>query len=156
MNNDDKLRRVKHLMYKHFYICGFVKYMKSVKAGVPYKTDQEIDEELQMHKSHLESCIKHYATKDLLTRVKENIEIYTLSKELKIDMYALWFEISKTRKQYKDAYNAKPLQEGRDNKDVLVGSGGGGRNRIRFPKKARKTAWKRFYKLFPMLNPDNK
>lgn len=43
--------------------------------------------------------------------------------------------------------------ETRDNKDKRVGSGGSGSSRIRFPKKKRKTAWKRFYRLFPNLNP---
>jgi hypothetical protein len=45
----------------------------------------------------------------------------------------------------------KPPGESRDNKDVLVGSSGDNRNKIRYPKKCRKTAWKRFYKLFPHL-----
>lgn len=45
----------------------------------------------------------------------------------------------------------------KDNKTYLnYGSGDGNRNKIRFPKKCRKTAWKRFYKLFPHLNPENK
>jgi hypothetical protein len=45
----------------------------------------------------------------------------------------------------------KPVKESRDNKDVLVGSSGDNCNKIRYPKKVRKTAWKRFYKLFPHL-----
>ena len=49
---------------------------------------------------------------------------------------------------YKRNWNVK---EGRDNKDVRVGSGGENKNSIRYPKKCRKTAWKRFYKLFPHL-----
>lgn len=49
---------------------------------------------------------------------------------------------------YKSNHNVK---EGRDNKDVLVGGGGDNKNKIRYPKKCRKTAWKRFYKLFPHL-----
>lgn len=48
-------------------------------------------------------------------------------------------------------YHKRPIKEGRDNKDVLVGSGGDNQNKIRYPKKCRKTAWKRFYKLFPQL-----
>lgn len=45
-------------------------------------------------------------------------------------------------------------RERRDNKDRPVGSGGDNRNKIRYPKKVRKTAWKRFYKIFPSLAPN--
>jgi hypothetical protein len=41
-----------------------------------------------------------------------------------------------------------PKKSERDNKDVKVGSGWDNINKIRYPKKCRKTAWKRFYKLF--------
>lgn len=51
--------------------------------------------------------------------------------------------------------NRKPTQIRKDNKTVRVGSGGSNRNKIRRPRKVRKTAWKRFYKLFPNENPDN-
>lgn len=41
-----------------------------------------------------------------------------------------------------------------DNKTYINnGSGGSNANKIRYPKKCRKTAWKRFYKLFPHLKP---
>jgi len=54
-------------------------------------------------------------------------------------------------------YTLKPVQEGKDNKDYYSGRGGGGsRNRIRVPRKVRsKGCWKRFYKLFPHLDPKN-
>jgi hypothetical protein len=46
----------------------------------------------------------------------------------------------------------KPARQ--DNKTFINrGSGGTNANKIRFPKKVRKTAWKRFYKLFPHLKP---
>lgn len=48
--------------------------------------------------------------------------------------------------------NSKPPRK--DNKDYInYGSGGGSWPTIRYPKKCRKTAWKRFYKLFPHLKP---
>jgi hypothetical protein len=47
---------------------------------------------------------------------------------------------------------AKP--ERKDNKTYTnKGNGWGGRGMIRYPSKKRKTAWKRFYKLFPHLKP---
>lgn len=51
--------------------------------------------------------------------------------------------------------NAKPIRQ--DNKTYInYGSGHSNANKIRYPKICRKTAWKRFYKLFPHLNPENK
>jgi hypothetical protein len=45
---------------------------------------------------------------------------------------------------------------GQDNKSYKNGSGTNyNPNTIRYPKKNRKTAWKRFYKLFPHLKPEN-
>ena len=32
--------------------------------------------------------------------------------------------------------------------------GASNKNKIRYPRKKRKTAWKRFYKLFPHLKPE--
>ncbi len=48
-------------------------------------------------------------------------------------------------------YNAKPIKEKKDNKDFYNGGGGSNKNKVRYPKKCRKTAWKRFAKLFPNL-----
>ncbi len=48
--------------------------------------------------------------------------------------------------------NKKPKPEGRDNKDIIVGSGGSNKNKIRYPSKKRSLGtWKKFYKLFPIL-----
>ena len=47
-----------------------------------------------------------------------------------------------------------PSNPRQDNKSyVNYGNRDGRAGRIRFPKKNRKTAWKRFYKLFPSLRP---
>ena len=48
-------------------------------------------------------------------------------------------------------YDAKPIKEKKDNKDFYNGGGGSNKNKVRYPKKCRKTAWKRFAKLFPHL-----
>jgi len=44
-----------------------------------------------------------------------------------------------------------PKNPRQDNKDYINGSGGSNCGKIRKPKKCRKTAWKRFFKLFPFL-----
>jgi hypothetical protein len=64
----------------------------------------------------------------------------------------IWTEIQSTR--------LPPQQrkgETRDNKDQLVigKRNHSNRNKIRYPRKKRKTAWKRFYKLFPHLKPES-
>jgi hypothetical protein len=61
--------------------------------------------------------------------------------------------ISLTKTKNKNSLKGSPPKESRDNKTVRVGNGRNKNpNTIRFPKKCRKTAWKRFYKLFPNLN----
>lgn len=63
-------------------------------------------------------------------------------------------EIWKETKEYKKLVTEPKQQrkgETRDNKDKMVGNGRSNSNKIRYPKKKRKTAWKRFYKLFPHL-----
>lgn len=49
-----------------------------------------------------------------------------------------------------------PKNPRQDNKTYLCGSGWSNACRTRYPKLVRKTAWKRFYKLFPHLDPKNK
>jgi len=54
-------------------------------------------------------------------------------------------------------YKRMPKRPRQDNKDFVNVQQSGcyeaNRNKIRYPKKNRKTAWKRFYKLFPHLKP---
>jgi len=50
--------------------------------------------------------------------------------------------------------NSRPPRQ--DNKTYInKGNGCPHSNKIRYPRKKRKTAWKRFYRLFPHLNPEN-
>ena len=54
-------------------------------------------------------------------------------------------------------YREKPIREYKDNKGYINSRNTGSpsnRSRIRYPRKKRKTAWKRFYKLFPHLKPE--
>lgn len=87
--------------------------------------------------------------------VLEQEEIYKLASELKIEDAELrvkWFKTYLARRKKTNQYGLKPPKEGRDNKDVQVGSGGSNRSKIRYPSKKRSVkTWKKFYKLFPML-----
>lgn len=51
-------------------------------------------------------------------------------------------------------YNKGLKPERKDNKTYLNRGNGDARSSIRYPKKVRKTAWKRFYRLFPSLDPE--
>lgn len=62
------------------------------------------------------------------------------------------FRLEMKQSKITNSYNEKPERIRKDNKDSLnLGNGNDNWNKIRFPKKCRKTAWKRFYKLFPHL-----
>ena len=59
-------------------------------------------------------------------------------------------------KSISELMNAVEHIERKDNSTYINrGSGNSNRNKIRYPKKCRKTAWKRFYKLFPHLAKEN-
>lgn len=61
-----------------------------------------------------------------------------------------YHEQKNTHHKYKS--NERPSRQ--DNKSYInYGNFRGGSNSIRVPSKKRKTAWKRFYKLFPQLKP---
>ena len=131
MNQRDKLRRIETLTYKHHGWC--------------YTSEESFMKlyEILKNKSHQS------------IQMKELFEIFSLAKELnfsKQELYNLWAKQNYIRYQNKKDYNRRPQKEGRDNKDVHVGSGGSNKNKVRYPSKKRsKSTWKKFYKLFPHL-----
>lgn len=85
------------------------------------------------------------------------VEIVTIAEELELtfdEITSRWREIYKEKFENKKIYRKRPTVIRKDNKDIRVGSGGSNKNKIRRPRKCRKTAWKRFYKLFPHLKPN--
>ena len=85
-------------------------------------------------------------------------EIFDLAKQLKVLKYSheIWWTYYRGNKlDLKERYNKMPKRPRQDNKDFLNKQEmySGNRSKIRYPRKARKTAWKRFYKLFPHLKP---
>lgn len=72
--------------------------------------------------------------------------------------FSYWYIIRQMREHQHAEYKKKPIRVRKDNKDVINhgGSRHSGFRRVRYPKKGRRTAWKRFYKLFPSLDPKNK
>ena len=87
-------------------------------------------------------------------------EIFDLAKRLKVLKYAheIWWTYYRGNKlDLKERYNKMPKRPRQDNKDFLntQETYSGNRNKIRYPRKKRKTAWKRFWKLFPHLKPED-
>jgi len=85
--------------------------------------------------------------------LRANIQIMILAMEINLSVDDVAKRCAKhniDRKESRDAMKGSPQKEGRDNKGVYVGSGGGGSNRVRYPKLNRsKKVWKMFYKMFP-------
>lgn len=62
---------------------------------------------------------------------------------------AVWLLVNATRRNKRNEYKDYPDVVRKDNgREINYGSGNSNRNKIRFPRKCRKTAWKRFNKLF--------
>jgi hypothetical protein len=137
MNKKDKLRRLKHLMYKH--------HPPFTSMAEYEKRNQET---LEFYQTHNLNKSGHEALLELL-------EICKLSKELKIKDTnmggnELWAKTYVEKIKNRNILRLKPQKEGRDNKGVYVGSGGSNRNKIRYPSKKRSLrVWKKFYEMFP-------
>lgn len=132
MNNDAKLRRIKTLMYKHRMVSRFYKKEELTK----FLSDMT-KFDTQKHKD----------------MVAEITEIHKLSDEIGLtdeQIRDIWYEQVSMFFKNQSIYSRRPQKEGRDNKDVEVGTGGSNRNKIRYPSKKRSIkTWKKFYKLFP-------
>lgn len=158
MKEKDKLKRLKHLMYTIQFPYSF-DYAIAEMRKQPFVCKHTKEEIIEDINNRLTIYVRQKYPNDLIQREKDKLEIYKLAEELNIDVFEMWYEQNALAKSNKALYEMKPVRERKDNKDVLNLSrhpGGNGRNSIRYPKKNRKTAWKRFYKLFPKLDPKNK
>ena len=101
--------------------------------------------------------------------IKES-PMFNMDKRMKVQkqIWDLYVQLGWTPKQM-SLFAREVLTSKQNNKDKMKGStynrekdnsiwgtarsqyGNSNRNKIRFPRKCRKTAWKRFYKLFPHL-----
>jgi len=102
--------------------------------------------------------IKQYTTK----REPRAKELMTLIESMGYDADKLmleWLTVSSAtyrRRMKSRAYSKMPKNIRQDNKTYVNTSTSPSSSypKIRYPKKVRKTAWKRFYKLFPHLKPE--
>lgn len=88
----------------------------------------------------------------------EKIYFYYKIADIEFDIaYVHWTFYKQIQNDLSSEYNKKTKLPRQDNKTYINrGSRYGGSNRIRYPSKKRKSAWKRFYKLFPKLDPNHK
>lgn len=135
MTEKQKLRKVKHLMHK--YPLNWIN-----------KSDKDLILKLYSENKDRPNKIKGW-----WTRITELIELYKLIDELSLteeEYYPIWNLISVERHKNMYEYTKRPPSEGRDNKDIRVGSGGSHGKTIRYPSKKRSIrTWKKFYNLFP-------
>ena len=127
-------RTFKHLTYKHsnnFYID---RDYGSFKKGL----------EMSLNNEHMTQYREETLEKLEIIRI---IEKYNMTNE---DVAKLCHLNGELARDNRNEYRKTPQKEGRDNKGIHVGSGGGKHNRIRYPSKKRsKRVWKDFYNLFP-------
>ena len=90
-----------------------------------------------------------------LLEIQKIHNLYQKAGIPEVDYLAHWAVQRSIRRAESEKYNTSLKPERKDNKTYINrGSGFSNRNPIRFPRKVRKTAWKRFYKLFPSLDPE--
>jgi len=90
-----------------------------------------------------------------LLDVRKIHDLYQKAGVNESDYLPHWGFHRSTQAARSSEYNKALKPERKDNKTYINrGSGGSNRNSVRYPKKVRKTAWKRFYRLFPSLDPE--
>jgi hypothetical protein len=105
-------------------------------------------------KNNKKNSLGIYCYKKLLD-VRKIHTLYQKAGVVEADYLAHWTTERTVQRIKHDEYNRGLKPERKDNKTYLNrGNGCSNANKIRYPKKVRKTAWKRFYKLFPSLDPE--
>jgi hypothetical protein len=100
--------------------------------------------------------IAKHQSKNLIT-AKEIVALYRLADIPESDWNTHWVVINHDQKEISKEYKSMARPPRQDNKTYLNKQntwGAFNKNKIRYPRKKRKTAWKRFYKLFPHLKPE--
>ena len=115
---------------------------------------------LDGQEEYLKNNPKNSAGKGCEKKLKEIRIIHHLYSSAGIDEknYLFHWHILRARQsEAHRSYQKMVSPERKDNKTYLNrGNGCSNANKVRYPKKVRKTAWKRFYKLFPNLAPKEK
>lgn len=124
------------------------------------KTEKDLHEFFKTQREQLCNLIEWRASKIALDRSKKIIRCWDLYNQTGLDLMDCmkhWLNSAKNQDEIRSSYKKMERPARQDNKTYLNTSPSGygsNRNKIRYPKKKRKTAWKRFYKLFPHLKPE--
>jgi hypothetical protein len=89
-----------------------------------------------------------------LLEVRKIHGFYQKAGVAEADYIAHWTTERTIQRIKHDEYKNTLKPERKDNKTYINRGNGDARHSIRYPKKVRKTAWKRFYRLFPFLDPE--
>lgn len=90
-----------------------------------------------------------------LTDIRKIHSLYQKAEIPESEYLVHWGAKRSIHAEISKEYNRALKPERKDNKTYINrGSGHHNPNPIRYPKKVRKTAWKRFYRLFPSLDPE--
>jgi hypothetical protein len=88
-----------------------------------------------------------------LDEINKYVELYKIIDKLEIHpdiVNRLWSRLQQASRKRKAQYNRKPIPVRKDNPNLYGGEFRGG-GYLRIPRRSKKNAWKRFYKLFPHL-----
>lgn len=151
-------RKLKNILWKYLVtgnwsVSDFDYRWKNCKDDSFYPRFYKSVEIYNQYLGYISTCKN---TNNIPKFISDFKEAYDLFIELKMSDEEL-LELVTELKSFKQPTQQTHQRE-KDNsiwgKSYSRGNGSN-RNTTRFPKKCRKTAWKRFYKLFPDLKPDN-
>ena len=131
------------------YLCSLSYIMKWTNDAV-FSIDRElnsIQETYPGYPNHL-IIVPLYISLEF----KQRFEILSLFKELgysDIDAYSFWLTKYRNKWANRRIMNQRPIPVKKDNPTLYDGEVWRGMGTPRQPKKVRKTAWKRFNKLYP-------
>lgn len=145
MNNRTNLRKLRNLIYKfsadvQFYDPRWLNHKDPAFCTQFFETARMYQDFIKYKWSS--------PSKWMITR-KELWDLYCEMNLTPEQLYEIAVDVISIRESNRVQLNGRPPRSRKDNGQQKVGSGGSNRNKVRFPKKCRKTAWKRFYKLFP-------
>ena len=107
-------------------------------------------------RGNLETCPKGSLCRERTEHMVRCLDLYEKVSDDPKEILLHWHIAWETQREIKNSYKkmAKPPRQ--DNKTYINrGNGRGYLRDVRRPRKNRKTAWKRFYKLFPELKPQD-
>lgn len=127
MNEKRKIKRIISLIGKRGYISANVARLYGQSTyGPTFQLGKDI---MEVHKLF-----------DSMNFTESDRVAFWRNEESRRKSRSMWF--------YKP-YKMMPSPPRKDNKDYINYGSGGAQSSLRYPKKVKKTAWKRFLKLFP-------